>query len=488
MLLKAGILSLALLVTSRVLGLARESAQAAAFGSSGMGDLAVLMLTLPDLVAGLFASGALAYVLLPYWARQAERYHPASQRKVAGWLLAGGLLAGLALWLAHEHVVALLASGLPAELYPVAHNAVAFSAASVPMALLAALWGTRLQHERDFAGMYGASVVVNLVLVATLVSLVYGVAADIPVRYLGVALLASMLARLAWLGWRQRPKEQVPVDCAGLQEPMPGAAIWIWAALSAGVPLAVPLVARSIASTGGEGNLASFNYAWKLVELPLVFAIQLVTTLAFPEMARAFAQKEDVGPAVRRTFMLVWALACACAAGLLVGARPLAQLLFGWGRMTPDSVLRLADWAASGAWSLLPQALTAVSLTILAIRDRLRLAVLAYILALFALLLAGSWTAGDGTRLMLSLNLVFTGVAAASLLALGRGSSNWLPWRPMAVPGAAVVLLWGMHAGGVGVPASTGVLAGLAVAGATALAVLASAWLASGSIRRQLPR
>ena len=70
MFLKAGALSLALLLASRLLGLARESAQAAAFGTSGLGDVAVLMLTLPDWLAGLLASGALAYVLLPHWARQ----------------------------------------------------------------------------------------------------------------------------------------------------------------------------------------------------------------------------------------------------------------------------------------------------------------------------------------------------------------------------------------------------------------------------------
>ena len=46
MFLKAGVLSLALLLASRLLGLLRESAQAAAFGASGAGDVATLVLTL----------------------------------------------------------------------------------------------------------------------------------------------------------------------------------------------------------------------------------------------------------------------------------------------------------------------------------------------------------------------------------------------------------------------------------------------------------
>jgi len=71
----AGLISLMLLLTSRLLGLLRESAQAAAFGTSGMADAVVLMLTLPDWLTGFIAGGALSYVLLPLWARQS----PAAQ-------------------------------------------------------------------------------------------------------------------------------------------------------------------------------------------------------------------------------------------------------------------------------------------------------------------------------------------------------------------------------------------------------------------------
>ena len=60
MFLRAGLVSLALLLASRVLGLLRESVQAAALGVSGLADVAVLMLTLPDLLTGILAAGALS--------------------------------------------------------------------------------------------------------------------------------------------------------------------------------------------------------------------------------------------------------------------------------------------------------------------------------------------------------------------------------------------------------------------------------------------
>src|SRR5690349_19252739 len=109
MFLRAGVLSLAFLLASRVFGLVRESAQAAAFGASGMGDVAVLMLTLPDWLTGVLASGALAYVLLPAWAHEETARIAASQRRVGRWLLVAGVLLALLLVLARQPVVRWLA-------------------------------------------------------------------------------------------------------------------------------------------------------------------------------------------------------------------------------------------------------------------------------------------------------------------------------------------------------------------------------------------
>ena len=51
--------------------------------------------------------------------------------------------------------------------------------------------------------------------------------------------------------------------------PLPAASVWLWAVAAAGLPLALPFAARSLASQQAPGALATFNYAWKLVELPL---------------------------------------------------------------------------------------------------------------------------------------------------------------------------------------------------------------------------
>jgi peptidoglycan biosynthesis protein MviN/MurJ (putative lipid II flippase) len=343
--------SLALLLASRLVGLARESAQAAAFGSTALADIAVLMLTLPDWITGVVASGALAYVLMPAWAGQPRAPLAAVQRQVAWWLMAGAAILVLALVLLRYPVLRLLVSGLPREAIQVAAGALVWSALAVPAAFLAALWATRLQHERDFLGLYAGNLIVNGALIAA-VALVgwQALSPATSVVWLGWGLLGAMGLRLVWLLLRLRPLQ--PAKSANERPSLPPVPLWLWAALSAGLPLALPFAARSIASQGGEGALATFNYAWKLVELPLLLAIQLVTTLAFPAIAQAFSQRAVLAPAqlavpIRHAFALAWTLACAAAAALLLAAPAIAQLLFGWGRMDAAALDRVGIGALS---------------------------------------------------------------------------------------------------------------------------------------------
>lgn len=488
MFLKAGALSLGLLLASRLLGLVRESAQAAAFGTSGLADVVVLMLTLPDWLAGVLASGALAYVLVPAWAGQGPAQVAKTQRQVGWALVLGGAVLALLLLVWRQPAVAWLAGGLPTAMQPAAADAMVWSAVALPAALLAALWTTRLQHERDFTGMYSANLVVNAMLIAAISSTATRVAAGRAIPWLGVGLLAAMLLRLGWLQWRTPAPQSRPETPDAQAARLPAPPVWLWAVLSAGLPLALPFAARSIASQAGEGALATFNYAWKLVELPLILAIQLVATLAFPAIAKSLAVGDSAGTAaaVRAALALAWALACAAAAALLLGAPAIAQLLFGWGRMQPDALARVAHWGAIGAWGLLPQAVIAVALTVLAARGRMRMAVIAYAAALALLLVNAAWGPKDGAALMVLLNVLLGAVAITVIGAIGKGALAWLPWRSMAISLVCLLVLAGL--GMQGWVALPGMWLGLVLAAAAGLAVMAATWVGSADLRAALAR
>ena len=455
--------------------------------ASATGDVVVLMLMLPDWLASLVAGGALAYVLLPHWARQPRAAQRATQRAVAWGLLALGGALGLAIWLGRGPLVALLAAGLAPDLRGLAGQSLGWSALALPAALLAALWATRLQHERDFVGMYGANLVVNGVLVIALLFIAVNDPSTKGLIHLGGYFLLAMGLRLGWLFWR------LPAPATAGASPRPGRSgpalsLWVWAMLSSGLPLALPFVARSLASASGEGALATFNYAWKLVELPLVLAIQLAASLAFPVITRAFAGEGDPAAAVRRAFALAWLLACAAAAGLLVGAPAAASLLFGWGRMGPEGLGAIAWWGAIGAWGLLPQALMAVAVTVLATQGRLRAVALVHAGGLAALLAGSPWAAGDGARLMLLLNAVQLAMAVALLGLLGRQTRAWLPWRSLGL-GLALLLVVAT-----GATALSGWLSGLnmairlAMAASAAIILIAIVWRTDADARAALRR
>lgn len=484
MFLKAGLFSLVLLLASRLLGLVRESAQAAAFGATGLADVAVMMLSLPDWLAGVLAGGGLAYVLLPAWAKQSARQVGASQRRVAHGLLLAGCLIAMLLAVFAPVVVRWLAAGVPSDLVPSAQAALLWSATALPLALLAALWATRLQHERDFIGLYGGNLVVNTAVIATLVAVVGSAAgAELAVRLLGAGLLAAMILRLLWLLLRQRRFSRAAQETPGSD--LPRASLWLWAIASAGLPLALPFAARSLASDQGPGALATFNYAWKMVELPLLLAVQLVATLALGPIAQAVgraASRDEAAVVVRRGFALAWTLACASAAGLLVASPAVAQLLFGWGRMDTAALAQVAEWGRIAAWGLLPQALTSIALAVLAVQGRMQPAVLAYAAALLLLVNFGP---ADGAALMEALNLAWAGVCLVALVAVGASLRDWLPWRALgAAFGGLLLLEFVLFL--TGVPRQLALQ--FAVGAVVALLLVGLTWWASPDLRAALRR
>ncbi|MBC7610682.1 MAG: hypothetical protein H7228_14120 [Polaromonas sp.] len=495
MYLRAGVLSLGLLIASRVLGLLRESAQAAAFGSTGLGDAVIVMFTLPDLLVGILFSGALSYVLLPLWAQQNRADQQASQKKVARLLLISGMVLGTIVFVFRDLVGHALAPGLVGDMKTLGANSLLWSAAVLPLAMLAALWVTRLQHERDFIGMYAGNLLVNVLLVAAL----FFVRADsatfgggdgtAAVLLLGDFLLLAMLARLGWLYWRL-PKARsgaasdaaAGVPTAGSAD-LPKASVWLWAALSSGLLLLLPLIGRSLASQSGEGALASFNYAWKLVELPLVLAIQLVASLAFPAITRTEEGSHERKQALQMAFTLAWALACAAIAVVATFSLPLAGLLFGWGRMSAGNLEVIAQWSAAGIWSLLPQALIAVLLTVMATSRQMHVAVWAYVGGVLALAVAGALGLVNGVAVMWALNAVLAGVALSLLFSQRRSLDGALPWAAMLVPLMACVLLvllkpWLTH---FSLPVALPLA--LPLAAVFALTVLGTAFLSSPILR-----
>ena len=155
--------------------------------------------------------------------------------------------------------------------------------------------------------------------------------------------------------------------------------------------------------------------------------------------------------------------------------------------MDGASLARVAQWGAIGAWGLLPQALIAVALAVLAGRGRMKPAVLAYGAALALLLAAGGWGFTGGAQLMSLLNVLFGLVAIATIAALGAQVRSWLPWRAMAISLGGLVTIAAISFGAPSA-ASLGLWTGLAAAAVAGLLVLGATWWGSTDLRSALAR
>lgn len=520
MYLRAGLISVMLLVLSRVLGLGRESVQAALFGTSGLADIVVAMLTLPDLLSSALTTGALAYVLLPWWARQTPQQVGHGQRLMGKWLLALGVALAVLMWLSAAlwaHLLVPASSGDPALALRAA-QAVRWAAVAMPLALLSFLWYTRCQHERDAVGMYGMNVVHTGVVIAAML-LVAGTGTDWLVTGLGLGMLAAYGLRLAFLAWRlrgSRPVASTPaaplaqagaadaVDSANSIASLPAPRLWLWALLAAGLPAVLPIMARSMASAQAGGALAIFNYAYKLVELPNLLAIQLVATLVFPALTRAYASGLDISSRLQLAWGLSWTLACAAVLGLVMGAQPLGMLLFGWGKMSAQSLQVVEAWAAAGAWTLLPQSVLSVLILVLATLGRLRTAALAYGAAMAVLLCAGYFFGADvvaidrgidssrGATMMLALSAALWAavvVAAHSVWDEFKAAFALKIWlAPLLLCIASVVMFRQFFAAHWALVAAQWPVVALALSGLAALSLLAACLWINPSLRSILKR
>jgi hypothetical protein len=112
----------------------------------------------------------------------------------------------------------------------------------------------------------------------------------------------------------------------------------------------------------------------------------------------------------------------------------------------------------------------------------MRLAVVAYAVALAALLLSG---ARDGAVLMAWLDGIWGLIALGLLAALGPRLRAWLPWRALAAPAATLLVLQACLLA-FGLPANLTWQWGAAVLAAAL--VVAVTWWASSDFRAALAR
>ncbi len=280
-------------VLSRVLGLLREIAFAAEFGTQGVASAYVSAFRIPDLLFLVVMAGAFGAAFIPVFAGYLGKGDQQRAWNLAAAVLswAGvGVAAGalLCFLLARPLMTWIVAPGLSAENTDVAVDLMRILLLSpVFLGLGIAAKGILEAHHR-FTLPALAPVLYNLAIIFGIVVLaptygIYGVAWAV----IGGAVLHVLvqLPGLVGVGLRFRPS--LARDVAGLRE--------VWRLL---LPRVIGQAAFQInfiavnyfATRQGEQEAAALNYAWQLMMLPHGVLALSISTVIFPTLAQLHEQ------------------------------------------------------------------------------------------------------------------------------------------------------------------------------------------------------
>lgn len=334
----------------RVAGFLRDAGLAAKFGVQGPADVAVVLLLVPDSLLNILVGGAMSAALIPEFARYGKGVRARALLVQSTLLSGGGALAlVLGMWVFAGAVLRLLAPGFSEPTRALALPLFRAALWAIPLTFLTGVTTAYLQSNHRFLVPALGTLLFNTVLIAAIYGSGGGGAA---LSALAVAVIAACFVRLAsqagaigrvsvsfrFFRWRLFHRDLVTR--------------YLQAVAAGSFVALMPVLARSAASLTAEGGMALFNYAAKLVELPLGVAVTVLSVAVFPVLSHAFARGVETGPILRSSFRWVFSISVAVMLSLFLFRGLFAELAFGWGRMTADNLASLAALLGIGLWSL----------------------------------------------------------------------------------------------------------------------------------------
>lgn len=421
------VLSLTLLL-GRLAGFVREIQLGAVLGVSRDADFAIVMLTTPDLLVNLLLAGGLSAALIPEFARLdrggRSRLFLSATAMVAG--LFG--LIGLLVAVFPSALIFAFAPGYLSTPTIEYGRPFAIAALAIPLAGLAGVTSALLNAEGKFFVAGGGTLIFNIVIIAMLATW------SSPGQELLVLAIAITLAAtlrygsqiLATTPYLSTERGQIQPATLGKLT-----ARFLQALSASTLVLLIPVMLRAIVSLGGAGNIAAYNFATKLVELPVGIAITTISAVAFPALSKMVAAGDTAaarllfGDGVRRGLSLAIAIAIPC----IWFAYPLVVLVFGHGRMTAGDLALISELAQLGFLTLPMVAISSMATALLNARHQtgLLLKVTLGCILLVPVAVAPGIITGDARLTMAALPLFH--LVFAFSLATAAGQPVFQGWR-----------------------------------------------------------
>ncbi len=349
----AGIVGAATL-TSRLLGLVRDTTLAFLFGAGNAMDAFNVAFRIPNLMRDLFAEGAMSAAFVPTFTKRltvhgkAAAWHIGNQLVNALLIVTGTLVV---LGIVFADPLTRLLAGDYAEVPGKLELTVSLTRIMLPfltlVALAAAMMGMLNSLERFFMpalspAMFNVGVIGSAILLVPIMPRfglqpITGIAIGAIVG--GVGQIALQLRPLYREGYRYRLGVN-PSD-PGLREMLS----LIGPGTLAGAAAQINLLVNMVLATGeGTGAVSWLSYAFRVMYLPIgIFGVSIATA-TLPVVSRHAAQEQlsDIRQTVSNALRLLLILNIPALVGLMVLAEPIVGLIFERGSFTSDDTLSTA--------------------------------------------------------------------------------------------------------------------------------------------------
>lgn len=299
-----------LLLLGRLSGLFRDWLLAHQGGAGTETDIAILLITLPDLLVTMVIGGGFVAAAVPVF----QRLSPPDASRLFLQLTAvvGGMFVIVAalVALAAGPLVRLMSPGLGPDAVALATPFFMLTALAIPLAALGGVTQARLVASGRFAFSASATLVFNVSLIVALLVLAGGslLQAVLVGTLAGAVLRFGLQFAAVTKGWERPAGRGWLIDRAIL------ASFGATAFFSLVLAL-LPVFSRAFASLDQVGGLSIFTYAFRLAEVPVALVFGALSTVFLPTIAAA-AQDGDrerlqatLAAAVRSTTLCAVALA-----------------------------------------------------------------------------------------------------------------------------------------------------------------------------------
>jgi putative peptidoglycan lipid II flippase len=333
---------------SRVLGLVRDVAIAALFGTYMQADAFLTASRFPALLRDLFAEGAMSAAFVPTFTRTLQRDGQEAAWRLGAQVINALLIVTGVLVLAGivfaEPLVWFYAQGFqnnPAKMALTVELTRVMLPFLTLVAVAAALMGMLNGLKRFFLPAVSPALFNVAFILCTLILVPAFTRLSIePTLALAIGMLVGGLAQIATQWPALRHESYRHSWTLNLRDPRLREMLFLLGPGSLGVAAAqINLLVNTQLATHEEGAVSALNYAFRLMYMPIGIIGVSVATAAIPDLARQAADEryDDMRTTLSSGVRLMLMLSVPATVGLIVLATPIVQLIYEHGQFDAHS-------------------------------------------------------------------------------------------------------------------------------------------------------